>query len=60
LELVEIFWEWIKNRWVIAAIIFIVIIVVATMILIIFSQPRHGAYTNAWYVLRELFPQAAY
>lgn len=54
MELVDIFLEWIKNRWIVAAVVFVLIVAVVTMIILLLCQPRHGAYTNAWYVMHYI------
>lgn len=45
-----IYLEWVKNRWVIAALICIFIIAAAIIIIVLLCQPHNGSYTNAWYV----------
>ena len=43
--------DWIKNRWLVAVIVFVFIAAAVTITVLLLSEPRQGTYTNAWYVM---------
>jgi capsular polysaccharide biosynthesis protein len=42
--------DWLKNRWVIIVILFVIAATAATVFMILLSKPHHQTFTNAWYV----------